>query len=87
MGREGMEINILIQEGMGMFLYATTGMGWEWKYRYGNGREWDRKSHSRTCLLLTSDAAIVNSMQVGHSYDILLFHFIKTFNKACRVVS
>ena len=31
-----MEINILLREGMGMFLYTTMGMGWEWEYSYGN---------------------------------------------------
>ena len=43
-----MGINILLREGMGMFLYTTMGMGWKWEYGNGNGREWDRKSHFRT---------------------------------------
>ena len=28
------------------------GMGWEWENGHGNGREWNRKSHSRTSLVL-----------------------------------
>ena len=31
-----MKINILLREGIGMFLFFTMGMGWEW----------DRKSYS-----------------------------------------
>ena len=38
---EGMEINILLREGMEMFLYTTMGMGWKSEYDHGNGREWD----------------------------------------------
>ena len=45
---EGIEINVLLQEIMGMFEYTTMGMGWEWKYGHENERKWDRKSHSRT---------------------------------------
>ena len=40
---EGMEINILLREGKGMFLYNTMRMGWELEYDHGNGSEWDRK--------------------------------------------
>ena len=29
------------------------GMGWEWEYGHRNEREWDRKSHSRTSLVLS----------------------------------
>ena len=47
---EGIEINVLLQEIMGMFEYTTMGMGWEWKYGNENERKWDRKSHSRTSL-------------------------------------
>ena len=36
---EGMGINILLREGLGMFLYTTMKIGWE--YDYGNGSEWD----------------------------------------------
>ena len=49
-----MGINILLREGVGMFLYTTMGIGWEWEYGHGNGRKWDRKSHSRTSLLVTA---------------------------------
>ena len=28
---EIIRIKILLREGMGMFLYTTTGMGWEWE--------------------------------------------------------
>ena len=45
-----MRINILCREGMGMFLYTTMRMGWEWENGHGNGRKWDRKSHSCTSL-------------------------------------
>ena len=41
---------------MGMFLYTTMGMGWEWEYGHGNGREWGRKSHSRTSLIYINDS-------------------------------
>ena len=34
-----MGIDILLQEGVGMFLYTTMGMGWEWEYGHGNGIE------------------------------------------------
>ena len=45
-----MGIDILLREGMGMYIYTIMGMGWEWKYCHGNGREWDRKSHPCTSL-------------------------------------
>ena len=45
----GYGINILLREEIGMFLYTTMGMGLE--YGHGNGREWDRKSHSYTSLI------------------------------------
>ena len=48
---EGIGINILLQEGMGIVLYTTVGMQWKWEYGHGNGKEWDRKSHSRTSLI------------------------------------
>ena len=47
----GMGINRLLWKGTGMFLY-TMGMEWEWEYGHGNGREWNRKSHYRTSLIL-----------------------------------
>ena len=49
-----MGINKLLREGVGklrMFVYTTMEIGWEWEYGHGNGRIWDRKSHSRTSLL------------------------------------
>ena len=46
----GMNIDILLREAMGIFLFTIMGMGWEREYG-GKGREWDRKSHSRTSLV------------------------------------
>ena len=37
---------------MEIFVYTTMGMKWE--YSHGNGREWDRKSHSRTSLIASN---------------------------------
>ena len=54
-----MGINVLLRERMGMFLCTTIGKGWEWEYGYGNGREWDRKSHSRTSLVYKCDVVTV----------------------------
>ena len=34
-----MGINILLREGMGMFVYITMEIGWEWKYGHWNGIE------------------------------------------------
>ena len=48
---EEMGIDILLREEIGTFLYATMGMGWEWEYGLGNGRELDRKIHTRTSLV------------------------------------
>ena len=48
---EGMGINILLREGVGMFLCTTIGMGWKWEYGHDNRREWDRKSRFRTSLV------------------------------------
>ena len=31
-------MNILLREGLGIFLYTTMGMGSEWEYVHGNGR-------------------------------------------------
>ena len=38
-----MGINILLREGMGIFVNTNMVMGWKWEYGRGNGREWDRK--------------------------------------------
>ena len=63
---EGMGINILLQEGMGIFVYTTMGMGWELEYCHGNEMEWDRKSHSRKSLYIMAIYVRISTVEQGN---------------------